>query len=295
MQFGCVFPTTEIGNDPLVIRDYAQAAEALGYSHIVAYDHVLGASQADRTPKLWGPYDETHPFHEPMTLLAFLAGVTTTIEFMTGVLIAPQRQTALIAKQAAELAILSGNRFRLGVGTGWNFVEYESLGMPFADRGRMLDEQIDVFRQLWENDLVDYTGDFHRLERVNALPRPSVSVPIWIGGGAAPALRRAAEVGDGFIFGSATKHSIRGCQDLLERLEETGRRDGFGIDALMGFGDGPEAWHTAVNEWSELGADSLSVRAMTASSAMVGEADPGFTSPQQHIDSLETFMNEVRG
>ena len=294
MKFGCVFPTTEIGNDPAVIRDFAQAAEELGYSHIVAYDHVLGASQADRDPKLWGPYDETHPFHEPLTLIAYLAGVTSTIEFATGVLIAPQRQTALIAKQAAQLAIVSGNRFRLGVGTGWNFVEYEALDMPFASRGPMLDEQIAVVRQLWAEDLVDFTGEFHRLDRVNALPRPTQPIPIWIGGGAAPALRRAAEIGDGFIFGAATKYAIRGCQDLLERLEMTGRRDGFGIDALMGFGDGPQAWHAAVDAWSELGADSLSVRAMTASSAMVGEADPGFTSPQQHIDALETFMNEVR-
>lgn len=294
MKFGCVFPTTEIGNDPAVIRDFAQAAEELGYSHIVAYDHVLGASQTDRDPKLWGPYDETHPFHEPLTLIAYLAGVTSTIEFATGVLIAPQRQTALIAKQAAQLAIVSGNRFRLGVGTGWNFVEYEALDMPFASRGPMLDEQIAVFRELWAEDLVDFTGEFHRLDRVNVLPRPTQPIPIWIGGGAAPALRRAAEIGDGFIFGAATKYAIRGCQDLVERLEETGRRDGFGIDALMGFGDGPEAWHTAVDAWTELGADSLSVRAMTASSAMVGEADPGFTSPQQHIDALETFMKEVR-
>lgn len=294
MNFGCVFPTVEIGSDPAVIRDFAQTAEGLGYSHIVAYDHVLGATQANRDPKLWGPYDETHAFHEPMVLLAYLAGITTTIEFMTGVLIAPQRQSALIAKQAAEIAILSDNRFRLGVGTGWNFVEYEALDMPFEPRGKMLDEQIEVFRALWSEDLVDFTGNFHRLDRVNALPRPNQPVPIWIGGGAPPALRRAAEVGDGFVFGSANRHSQEACRDLLERLDKTGRREGFGIDVLIGFGDGPNTWHQAIENWSALGADSLSVRAMTASSKMVGEADPGFTSPQQHIDALETFMNEVR-
>ena len=173
MKFGCVFPTVEIGNDPVAIRDFAQTAEGLGYSHIVAYDHVLGAAHADRDPKLWGPYDETHPFHEPMVLLAYLAGITSTIELMTGVIIAPQRQTALLAKQAAELALLSDNRFRLGVGTGWNHVEYESLGMPFAPRGKMLDEQIVAMRELWSGEVVDYTDDFQRFDLVNSLAIPS--------------------------------------------------------------------------------------------------------------------------
>ncbi len=293
MKFGCVFPTVEIGNDPVAIRDFAQTAEGLGYSHIVAYDHVLGAAHADRDPKLWGPYDETHPFHEPMVLLAYLAGITSTIELMTGVIIAPQRQTALLAKQAAELALLSDNRFRLGVGTGWNHVEYESLGMPFAPRGKMLDEQIVAMRELWSGEVVDYTGDFHRFDRVNSLPIPSQPIPVWLGGGAGPSLRRAAELGDGFVFGSASTRTQDSCKDLLERLDGTGRRDGFGIDALIGFGDGPDTWNAAVDGWSALGADSLSMRAMTASSSLVGETDPGFTTAQQHIDALGTFMKEV--
>ncbi len=293
MKFGCVFPTVEIGSDPGVIREFAQTAEGLGYTHIVAYDHVVGAQHSDREPKLWGPYDETHPFHEPMVLLAYLAGVTTTIDFMTGVLISPQRQSVLVAKQAAELAILSDNRFRLGVGTGWNFVEYEALNMSFEDRGRMLDEQVHVWRQLWENDLVDFTGDFHRLDRVNALPRPSQTVPVWFGGGGGPAVRRAAELGDGFVFGSTAERTQDACRDLVERLEANGRREGFGIDTLVGFGDGPDAWHKAVAAWEPIGADTLSMRAMTASSKLVGEAGVGFTTAQQHIDALEIFMQEM--
>ena len=129
MKLGAVFPTPEIGNDPVVIRDWAQAAEQLGYDYVVTYDHVLGAVHADRDPRLMGPYTEEDPFHEPFVLYGYLAGVTTTLEFATGVLILPQRQTVLVAKQAAELDLLSGGRFRLGLGTGWNWVEYESLGM----------------------------------------------------------------------------------------------------------------------------------------------------------------------
>ena len=293
MRFGCVLPTTEIGTDPAVIRDFVQTAEGLGYSHVVVYDHVLGAVHADREPPLFGPYDETHPFHEPMVLLGYLAGVTQRIELATGVLIAPQRQTVLLAKQAAELAILSGNRLRLGMGTGWNRVEYQALGMPFESRGPMLNEQIDLCRRLWTGDVISYDGRFHTVDRANCTPAPSQPVPIWLGGGSAPALRRAAAVGDGFMFGSAGPRTVAACRQLVDMAEAAGRRDQLAIDALVGFGDGPAVWEAAVDAWDALGADSLSMRAMSASSAFVGETDPGFTTPRQHIDALETFMARV--
>ena len=293
MRFGCVLPTTEIGTDPAVIRDFVQTAEGLGYSHVVVYDHVLGAVHADREPPLFGPYDETHPFHEPMVLLGYLAGVTQRIELATGVLIAPQRQTVLLAKQAAELAILSGNRLRLGMGTGWNRVEYQALGMPFESRGPMLNEQIDLCRRLWTGDVISYDGRFHTVDRANCTPAPSQPVPIWLGGGSAPALRRAAAVGDGFMFGSAGPRTVAACRQLVDMAEAAGRRDQLAIDALVGFGDGPAVWESAVDAWDALGADSLSMRAMSASSAFVGETDPGFTTPRQHIDALETFMARV--
>ena len=295
MRYGCVFPTCEIGSDPGLIREFAQTAEGLGYRHLVVYDHVLGAVHADREPRLRGPYDETHPFHEPLVLLAHLAGVTTTIELVTGVLVSPQRQTALIAKQAAELALLSGGRFRLGVGTGWNHVEYDALGASFDDRGRVLDEQIEVWRRLWTGDVVSYHGEFHHLDRVSALPAPPAPVPIWFGGGGAAALRRAARVGDGFTFGTAGERSLGAARRLLELLDDEGRRDGFTIDALLGFGDGPDGWDAAVESWGALGADTLSVRTMSASSSFVGEDDPGLTEPRQHLDALATFMSHVGG
>ena len=141
MDFGVVFPTTQIGTDPAVIRDFAQTAEGLGYRRLLVYDHVLGAVHADRDPPLPGPYTEHDPFHEPLVLLGFLAACTTTIELGAAVLVLPQRQTALVAKQAAEVDVLSGGRLVLAVGTGWNYVEYESLGVSFEGRGRRLDEQ----------------------------------------------------------------------------------------------------------------------------------------------------------
>lgn len=295
MRFGCVFPTCEIGTDPVAVRDWAQTAEELGYSHIVTYDHVLGAVHADRDPKLWGPYDETHPFHEPMVLFGYLAGLTSRIEMMTGVLISPQRQGVLVAKQAAELAILSGNRFRLGVGTGWNHVEYDGLGMPFDERGRVLDEQIRVWRALWSGEIVEFEGEYHRIDRANCLPAPSQPVPVWLGGSAPAAIRRAATVGDGFVFGASGERARAAGIDLVERLEANGRRDGFGIDVLVGYGDGPTTWHDVVERWQPLGVDTVSVRTLSASSAMLGETDPGFTTAKQHIDALEAFMTEMGG
>src|SRR5438270_13596820 len=162
MHYGVVFPQTEFGNDIQVIKDYAQTAEALGYDYLLVYDHVLGA-HPNREPKLTGPYTHEHPFHEPMVLFGFLAGVTTRLAFTTGILILPQRQTVLVAKQAAEIDVLSGGRLRLGIGLGWNQVEYEALGQDFRTRGRRSAEQIAVLRALWTQEVVDFHGHWHHI------------------------------------------------------------------------------------------------------------------------------------
>jgi alkanesulfonate monooxygenase SsuD/methylene tetrahydromethanopterin reductase-like flavin-dependent oxidoreductase (luciferase family) len=126
MNIGVVFPQTEIGNDPVAIRDYAQTVEGLGYTHVIAYDHVVGANP--NRPGGWlGPYTFETPFHEPFVLFAFMASVTHKLGFAPGIIILPQRQTVLVAKQAATLDVLSGGRLRLGVGIGWNQVEYIAL------------------------------------------------------------------------------------------------------------------------------------------------------------------------
>jgi probable F420-dependent oxidoreductase len=172
IQVGVVYPQIELGGEADAVRAIGDAIEAQGYRHLVAYDHVLGAEQADRQPELTGPYDENDPFHDPFVLFAYLAGRSDTLEFASGVLILPQRQTALVAKQAADLAVLSGNRLRLGVGVGWNWVEYEALGEDFATRGQRANEQIELLRRYWTEPTVSFAGRFDRVARAGIVPRP---------------------------------------------------------------------------------------------------------------------------
>jgi len=294
MQFGAIFPTCEIGTDPAVIRDWAQAAESLGYAHILLYDHVLGAEHARREPKLTGPYTEQDPYHEVFVTLGFLAGVTTTIELATGVLVLPQRQTALVAKQAAEVDILSGGRLRLGVGTGWNYVEYEGLGAPWDGRGKRFDEQVDLLRQFFREPVLDYTGEYHRVDRAGLRPLPRPELPIWFGGFSEIAMRRAAAKGDGFIYGTSPER-MRGMVERMGELLANAGRDpaSFGADATVDFSAGEESWQRNVALWRQLGGTHLSLRAMDTAAVFVGEKHVGYDGPQSYIDALERFMTAV--
>ncbi|MCH2173886.1 LLM class F420-dependent oxidoreductase [Myxococcota bacterium] len=294
MQIGAIFPTTEIGNDPIVIRDWAQAAEQLGYRHVITYDHVLGAVHADREPRLEGPYTEDNPFHEPFVLFGYLAGLTSTLEFATGVLILPQRQTVLVAKQAAEVDLLSGGRMRLGVGTGWNWVEYDSLGVPYAGRGARMDEQVELMRALWRDPTLDFEGDYHRVDRAGLLPRPARSIPIWFGGFNELAFRRAARTGDGFQFGGAGKPFLRQWTRLKELIEAEGRDlEGFGAEASVDFSAGPDAWRSEFEAWKDAGGTHLSLRAMDTAAELVGAKHVGYSGPQAYLDALEQFAKVV--
>ncbi len=294
MKIGAVFPTTEIGNDPTAIRDWAQAAEQLGYDHVLIYDHVLGAVHSDREPRLMGPYTEKDPFHEPFVLLAYLAGVTSRIELVTGVMILPQRQTALVAKQAAELDILSGGRLRLGVGTGWNHVEYESLGEDYASRGKRFDEQVELLRQLWRNPVIDFRGEYHRVDRAGILPLPRPNLPIWFGGFSEVAVRRAARLGDGFIFGTTPTRMRALLATLHEHLRGEGREPaGFGAEAISDFSDDPDQWVREREIWEQCGGTHLTLRAMDTADEFVGARRVGFDGPQAYIDALETFRKAI--
>src|SRR5438874_12026155 len=192
MQIGITFPQTEIGADPMVSRDYAQTVEGLGYSHLVAFDHVLGADSTHRPG--WQGYTFRHMFHEPFVLFGYLAALTH-LEMVPAVIILPQRQTALVAKQAAEVDVLTGGKLRLGVGVGWNPVEYEALGMNFHTRGRVVEEQIEVMRLLWSQEIVTYKGKFHTIAEAGLNPLPvHGSIPIGTGGRADVLLRRTARL-----------------------------------------------------------------------------------------------------
>jgi probable F420-dependent oxidoreductase len=296
MRFGAVFPTTEIGNDPIVVRDFAQAAENLGYVRLTAYDHVLGADHADRTPPLTGPYTQHDRFHEPMVLFGYLAGLTSRIELATGVMILPQRQAVLVAKQAAEVDLLSQGRLVLGVGTGWSHVEYTALGMSFASRARRMEEQVGVMRALWNEDMVDFDGEFHRVDRAALVPRPPRPIPVWFGGSKEGSLRRAARIGDGFIFGRSGPTVVDALRTLHSLLAEQGRdRASFGADMLVDYALGPDIWHEHAAAFEAAGGTIVSIRAMSTGSEYMKVPVPNFTSPQQHIDALDLFMREMSG
>jgi probable F420-dependent oxidoreductase len=282
MDFGVVFPQTEIGTDPEVIRDYAQAAEQLGYHHLLTFDHVLGGHPERFQGSFRPPYTHETPFHEPFALFGYLAALTTRLELATGILILPQRQTALVAKQAAEVDVLTRGRLRLGVGIGWNFVEYEGLGANFKNRGARSEEQIQVLRLLWSEDLVDFRGKYHTLEKVAIQPRPPHRIPIWMGGMADPVLRRIARIADGWLPQFQPGPEAR---EMLDRLRgyirEAGRAvDAVGVEGRLSLAQtSEEQWATAVQQWRDLDVDYLGVNTMGA----------GLASPQAHIDAIRRF------
>jgi probable F420-dependent oxidoreductase len=271
MKVGVVYPQIELGGDPEAVRRIGLATEELGFSHLLFYDHVVGAAvHADRDPPLQGPYTDDDPFHDPFVALGYLAGITEHIELVTGVLILPQRQTVLVAKQATDVDLLSGGRMRLGVGTGWNHVEYTALGQDFASRGRRLDEQIEYLRELWAEPLLTRRGEFDVIDRAGLNPRPKRAIPVWVGGFAEPAYRRAGRLADGFIFAGPVERvggRILGVLDAWERvrhhLEENGRSvEGFGADYIMLSARGPEQVAETIDRWRDAGGTHASVLTM---------------------------------
>lgn len=287
MQLGAVLPHNEIGTDPGAMKAYAQGIEALGMSHMLLYDHVLGADP-DRPGGFQGPYDKDVAFHEPFTTFAFIAAVTEKIEMVSNVMILPQRQTALVAKQATEVAILSNNRLRLGIGTGWNKVEYDSLGIPFENRGRRQEEQVELLRLLWTEDSLDFTGEYHRVELASINPRPSKPIPIWFGGGAPVVLTRAARLGDGWMpLGGPNDASRQMIEHMQARRAEAGLSwDDFGIQAQAMYNGGtPDRWAKHAQGWRELGATHLAIRTDSA----------GLASVDEHLKCIEEYVAAVTG
>ena len=284
MRLNAIFPTRDIGNDPAKIRDWAQAAEDLGFSHIEVPDHVFGATARGD----WKPvYNEADPFHETFTTLAYMAAVTKTIGLTSGVLILPQRQTGVVAKQAAQVDLLSNGRLRLGIGVGWNHVEYQALGGAWTTRGAMQAEQIQVMRRLWTEDLVTFNGRFHTLESVNIVPPPvQRPIPIWFGGSSDAVIKRAARLGDGWMPIMAPDEAGEAKLALLRGyLKEFGRdADSFGLEAWLRVNEpDPEVWAAALAGWKRLGAKMAMLYPMYRI--------PTF---EAQIDTLRTFK-EVAG
>ena len=290
MKIGVVFPQHEFGNDPVAIKDYTQTVEGLGFTHILAYEHIVGANpspanirQGGYADRWGGPYTHEHPFHEPFVLYGFMAAITTTLEFATGILILPQRRAQLVAKQAAELDVLSGGRFRLGVGVGWNKVELEAMGDDFHTRGRRTDEQLAVMQALWTKEVVTFKGEWHNFNEVGINPLPvQRPIPIWFGGHAPAVIRRIAKFGAGWMPGfRQAKDATEWLAQLDEALEKEGRsRKEIGIEPRLHYGDAtPDQWHTTLTDWRKIGATHASVNTMGC----------GFTSPEEHIQAVEKF------
>jgi probable F420-dependent oxidoreductase len=296
MRIGVVFPTLEV-TDPCAVRDYAQAAEDLGYAHVSAWDHVVGADGTSRRD--WIGPDTLQSIHEPLVLFGYLAAATQRVELVTGVLALPQRQTVLVAKQAAEIDVLSGGRLRLGIGLGWVEPEFRALNENFTDRGRRVQEQISVLRALFTQEVVTFHGRWHHVEAMGIRPLPiRRPIPIWIGGQADAALRRVAVSGDGWMPMIGPDDVLRdGCLGRLATYaREVGRDpDSIGIDAMVTLAQGgpvpdsspslrnPKEWVDDVARWQALGATHLTVNTMGA----------GFSTTQAHIDAIQRFKEIV--
>ncbi|MBA3336676.1 MAG: LLM class F420-dependent oxidoreductase [Chloroflexia bacterium] len=279
MRLGAIFPQTEIGADPGAIRAYAQAVEEMGFHHILIYDHVLGASTANR-PDWTGPYTTQHQFHEPFVLFGYLAALTERVELATGVIILPQRQTALVAKQAAEIDVLSRGRLRLGVGVGWNAVEYEALGEDFSNRGARSEEQITLLRALWSAPAVTFAGRWHQVTAAGLNPMPvQRPIPLWIGGYTERTLHRVAKMGDGYFPAGPPDDRLT---ELLTRLRGYIRDEGrepaeVGIEGRISINQGDEAdWVAQADAWAANEATHLSINTMSA----------GLADVEAHIEAL---------
>ena len=286
MRLHAIFPQTEIGNDPRAIASYVREVEAMGFDGIVAYDHVLGA---DPTRPGWsGPYTIDTPFHEVFVLFGYCAAITTRLELSTGVLILPQRQTALVAKQAAALDVLSNGRLRLGVGVGWNWVEFDALGMEFHDRGKRIEEQIALLRALWTQPSVTFAGRGHHVDRAGLNPLPvRRPIPLWMGADTERAIRRVARLADGFFSHFAPNDDGRAmAARFWEWVKEAGRDPrAVGLECRFG----------AKQTDDEIGRAADAFRAMGATDFECNTMRAGFRSPDEHLAALRRWKERVAG
>ncbi len=286
MQLGVIFPQTEIGADPIGVRDFVQAAEELGYDHLIAFDHVLGADVA-HYPGWQGPYTHQDLFHEPLVLFGYLAALTQRLELVTAVIILGQRSTALVAKQAAEVDVLSAGRLRLGVGIGWNAMEYEALNEDFHNRGKRSEEQFAVLRALWTQEVVDFHGRWHTIKPAGIKPLPvQRPIPLWLGGRVEAVVERVGRLADGWFPQFAPDDVGR---QTLARMHEYARAAGrdpatIGIEGRINLpSTSPEIRVKEAEAWRELGATHLSVNTMRA----------GLRTPTEHIAAIKEFQQTV--
>ncbi|MFC4535898.1 LLM class F420-dependent oxidoreductase [Sphaerisporangium dianthi] len=272
MRIGVVFPQTELGSDAGAVRAYGQGVEDLGFRHVMAYDHVVGADPAIHQG--WkGPYDVRTTFHEPMVMFGYLAAVTS-LELVTSIIILPQRQTALVAKQAAEVDLLTAGRFRLGVGLGWNAVEYEALGQDFATRGRRIEEQVGLLRRLWTEQTVTFHGEYDRINGAGLAPLPvQRPIPVWFGGESPPAYRRAGRLADGWFPQMSPGPKLQEAKAMVDEAAARAGRDpsALGMEGRLNWRGDPDEAADLARQWREAGATHIAVNTMKAGLGSVDE------------------------
>ena len=285
MRIGVVFPQTEIGADVGAVRAYALRVEELGYGHVLAYDHVVGADPAVHTG--WqGPYDVTTTFHEPFVLFGYMAGITR-LEMVTGIIILPQRQTALVAKQAAEVDLLTSGRFRLGIGLGWNAVEYEALGQDFTSRGRRVEEQVDLLRRLWTEPSVTYRGSFDRVTGAGLAPLPvQRPIPVWFGAQSERAYRRAGRLADGWFPQVRPGAELDEARRVVEQAAAEAGRDParIGMEGRVSWRGSPGQLAEHAAAWRDAGASHISVNTMGS----------GLRTVDDHLGALESAAEVLK-
>jgi probable F420-dependent oxidoreductase len=285
MHIGVVFPQTELAADPGVLRSYGQRVEELGFTHILAYDHVVGADP--EVHQGWaGPYDINTTFHEPFVMFGYLAAVTS-LELVTGVIILPQRQSVLVAKQAAEVDLLTEGRFRLGVGLGWNAVEYEALGESFTNRGKRSEEQVEVMRKLWTERSVTYTGKYHTVTGAGLAPLPTQRpIPVWFGAASDRAYERAGRLGDGWFPMTEPGPGLDYAREQVTRAAVAAGRDpeSLGMEGRVSWTGDPDEVATAIAAWKAAGASHLSVNTMKA----------GLANVDDHLAVLERVAADLK-
>jgi probable F420-dependent oxidoreductase len=283
MKVGALYPQTELPTDRGSVRAYVQKVEELGYHHILAYEHVLGADPAAH-PNLSGPYDINNTFHEPLVLYGFIAAITS-LELVTGIIVAPQRQTALLAKQAAEVDILTEGRFRLGLGIGWNSVEYEALGQDFTTRGRRVEEQIGLLRRLWTERVVNHDGRFDRVNAAGLSPTPvQRPIPIWLGAGSSAAFRRIGRLADGWFPQMNVGSELDDALAVISKAAIESGRDpsALGMEAQLDWNVGADELVKQAELWLDAGATHLAINTM----------DSGLVGVDAHLDAL-AFVAEA--
>ncbi|MEE8421763.1 MAG: LLM class F420-dependent oxidoreductase [Dehalococcoidia bacterium] len=286
MKLTAFYPSSDLGSDPVVLRDYAQTAEAAGYDRIAMGEHVLGADP-DRPGGWEGPYTHENEWPEPFPTFAYLASVTERVELMTGVVILPQRQTVLVAKQAAALDILSGGRFVLGIGTGWNPVEYEALDEDFHNRGQRMEEQVALLRALWRDPVVSFEGRWHHVTKAGINPRPAAGdIPIWMGGSHERVLDRVGRIGDGWF---PLRLEIERVEEGMKRIRAVAAEAGRETDAI-----GLQGSVTGDADVEGQVAYARRLEALGATHAALFTSNLGLSSPQQHIDAIRAFGEQFQ-